>query len=152
MVDIITLTKQKHQKVDKWGTPPIFLKKLDEEFLFDDFDPCPLDWKEGDPDGLEIEWAQTTFVNPPFSKMSAWIKKADKEWRKGKTIVMIMNLKTHTHAFHEYVLKNPVEIRFLQGKINFVHPEGKKSTNPFGNMLLIWRKEFSPPKAKQIIV
>jgi hypothetical protein len=63
-----------------------------------------------------------------------------------------MNLKTHTDAFHEFVLKNPVEIRFLQGKINFIHPEGKKSTNPFGNMLLIWRKELAPPKAKQIIV
>ena len=140
--------KKKISYADKWGTPLNLKKKLDEEFFFDDFDPCPLDWKEGDADGLEIEWAQTTFVNPPFSKISSWIKKADREWRKGKTIVMVMNLKTHTDTFHEIVLKNPVEIRFLQGKINFIHPEGKKSTNPFGNMLLICRRELAPPKAK----
>jgi hypothetical protein len=152
MVDIINQTKVKNSYTDKWGTPPTFYQKLHEEFFFDDFDPCPLNWKEGDPDGLEIEWAETTFVNPPFSKINLWIQKADKEWRKGKTVVMIMNLKTHTRAFHELVLKNPVEIRFLQGKINFIHPDGKKSTNPFGNMLLIWRKEMSPPKTKRFIV
>jgi hypothetical protein len=152
MVEIINHTKAKNSYADKWGTPPLLFRTLNDEFLFDDFDPCPLEWKEGDPDGLEIEWAQTTFVNPPFSKINKWIHKADKEWRKGKTIVMIMNLKTHTETFHQCVLRNPVEIRFLQGKINFIHPEGKKSTNPFGNMLLIWRKELAPPKAKQIIV
>lgn len=150
----ITLAKYSKQNVksDKWGTPSYFLTKLNEEFLFDDFDPCPLDWKEGDIDGLEIEWAQTTYVNPPFSKLTAWIKKADNEWRKGKTIVMMAPLKTHTDVFHDLVLKNPVEIRFLRGKLNFVHPEEKKSTNPFGNILLIWRKELAPPKAKQNIV
>jgi len=45
---------------DKWFTPPDFLAKLDAEFQFSSFDPCPRDWKRvtpmasrspGDPQG-----------------------------------------------------------------------------------------------------
>lgn len=129
---------------DKWITPPSLWKALDDEFHFDSFDPCPIDWQQGDPNGLEIEWAQTTFVNPPFSKIPQWIEKADCEWRKGKTIVFVMNMKTNLDAFHDIVLKNPVEIRFVRGRINFLHRDGRKSVNPFPNLILIWRKERAP--------
>lgn len=129
------------QYKDKWITPPGLWKKLDDEFHFDVFDPCPIDWEEGSPDGLEMEWAQTSFVNPPFSEIGKWIEKADKEWRKAKTIVMVMPMKTNIAAFHDVVLRGPVEIRFIRGRINFLRPDGKKSTNPFPNLILIWRKE-----------
>jgi hypothetical protein len=126
---------------DKWKTPFYLYQKLNQEFLFDDFDPCPLDWKEGDPDGLIIEWAATTFVNPPFSGLENWLKKAHNEWLKGKTIVMIIPPKTHLQSFHDVVLKNPVEIRFIKGKINFEQEGRAVSVNPYASILLIWRKE-----------
>jgi site-specific DNA-methyltransferase (adenine-specific) len=130
---------------DKWMTPKSLFDKLNREFFFEDYDPCPIEWKEGDPDGLLQEWSTTTFVNPPFSKLDEWIKKAHQEWLKGKTIVLLMNAKTHIPSFHEYVLKNPVEIRFVKGKVNF-EQEGrtKKSNNPWSTMVLIWRKEKAP--------
>ena len=37
----------KKSKSDKWGTPKDVYDKLNEEFKFD-FDPCPVDWKDGD--------------------------------------------------------------------------------------------------------
>lgn len=136
--------KNKNQNKDKWITPPSLWKKLDDEFHFDLFDPAPIHWQEGDPNGLEIEWAATTFVNPPFSELGKWIYKADNEWRKGKTVVMITNVKTDLEAFHSIILKNRVEIRFLKGRVNFLNPTGKKSVNPFPSMVYIWRKEFAP--------
>ena len=38
------------------------------EFNFDDYDPCPLN-DNPNKDGLKEDWANTTFVNPPYSKL-----------------------------------------------------------------------------------
>lgn len=47
------------------------------------YDPCPIDWKPGDPDGLVGSWHKkmnTTdlgiFVNPPYSNPLPWVEKA----------------------------------------------------------------------------
>lgn len=115
-------------KTDKWKTPPEIYNKLNDEFKFD-FDPCPIEWKEGDPDGLIIEWGKCNFVNPPYSNVSEWIKKAYNEWKKGKKVIMLINAITDTKAFHEYILNN-AEIRFIKGRIKFIDPENPKKNNP----------------------
>lgn len=134
-------THSRKQRNDKWITPPELKASLHKEFVFDEFDPCPIEWKEGDEDGLKMEWSKTTFVNPPFSQIGLWLKKANEEWKKGKTVVLLMNAKTDIEGFHEYVLKYPTEIRFIKGRINFVHPQGLKSTNPYPTLIVIFRKE-----------
>lgn len=42
------------------------------------FDPCPLisDWKIN---GLELDWEDKTFVNPPYSNPLPWVRKAIQE-------------------------------------------------------------------------
>jgi phage N-6-adenine-methyltransferase len=126
-------------KTDKWQTPAELYNKLNSEFNFN-FDPCPIDWEQGDPDGLAIEWGSSTFVNPPYSKVALWIKKSHEEWKKGKTVVMLINAITDTKAFHDYIY-GQAEIRFLKGRVSFINPEepDKKQPSPKPSMLVIFR-------------
>lgn len=126
-------------KTDKWQTPPELYGTLNTEFHFN-YDPCPIDWKEGDTDGLTTEWGTSTFCNPPYSKVAKWIQKAHVEWKKGKTVVMLINAITDTIAFHEYIY-GQAELRFLRGRISFINPAEptKKQPNPKASMLVVFR-------------
>lgn len=79
-----------------WINPPEVLAQLDKEFHFD-FDPCPYPLPEGF-DGLNCEWGQSNYVNPPFGSIvqdgkkkgpAAWARKALNEFKAGKTVVMV---------------------------------------------------------------
>jgi phage N-6-adenine-methyltransferase len=115
-------------KTDKWQTPPEVYEPLNAEFGFN-FDPCPIDWKAGDPDGLSIEWGSSSFCNPPYSETAKWIEKAAAEAKKGKTVVMLINAVTDTKAFHAHIY-NKAEIRFLKGRVKFINPAEPEKRNP----------------------
>lgn len=124
---------------DNWATPKWFYEELDEEFHFD-FDPCPLN--EGiitsDKDGLLIEWGSSNFINPPYSRIlkEAFIRKALSESKKGKLCVLLLPVSTSTKIFHEVVLPNAKEIRFVNKRIKFqrMNGEGKLITPKNGGM------------------
>ena len=126
-------------KTDKWKTPDDIYKKLNDEFKFD-YDPCPINWKEGDKDGLSTEWGKSNFVNPPYSEVSKWIEKSYIEWKKGKKVVLLINAITDTKAFHYYILPY-AEIRFIKGRIKFINPENpnKKQPSPKPSILCIFK-------------
>jgi hypothetical protein len=67
MVDAVLFSHHK----DEWSTPPDLLDSLRLEFG-DMYDPCPITWKQGDPDGLAVEWAQfginVNAIGPGFIK------------------------------------------------------------------------------------
>lgn len=130
---------------DNWSTPDSFYYKLDKEFNFD-FDPCPL--HEGDiekeDDGLLIEWGKSNFVNPPYSRKlkEAFVLKAIEESKKGKMCVLLLPVSTSTKLFHEYILPNAREIRFVKGRIKF------KGTNTKGEIV----SDKSPMHDSMIVV
>ena len=126
-------------KSDKWQTPKDFYDKLNEEFHFN-FDPCPIEWEPTDLDGLSIEWDTVTFVNPPYSKVAKWIEKAHQEWKKGKTVVMLINAVTDTIAFHKFIY-GQAELRFVKGRIRFIKPDStdKPTPCPKPSMLVIFK-------------
>lgn len=126
-------------KSDKWMTPTEVYDPLHEEFKFD-YDPCPIDWKPGDKDGLTTDWGACSFVNPPYSTVKLWIKKAHQEWKKGKTVVMLINAITDTIAFHEYIY-GQAELRFVKGRIKFINPQEpeKSQPSPKASMIVIFR-------------
>jgi len=75
---------------DDWSTPSWLM------VLFRDwYDPCPLRGSGG----LETEWRDRTYVNPPYSNPMPWVEKAIAENEKGKTIVMLLKLDTSTKWF-----------------------------------------------------
>lgn len=107
---------------DNWATPKDFYDKLNTEFNFD-FDPCPFNDGEitPDKDGLLIEWGQRNYINPPYSRKlkEAFVTKAILEANKGKLCVMLLPVSTSTKLFHEQILPNQKEIRFIKGRIKF---------------------------------
>jgi len=128
-------------KSDKWATPPEVYDPLNAEFKFN-YDPCPIDWKEGDPDGLTTDWGSATFCNPPYSGTGKWIRKAHDEWQKGKTVVLLINVVSDTKAFHEYIY-GKAEIRFVRGRIKFIDPNdpGKRTPAPRPSMIVVFKPE-----------
>ncbi|MDH4163346.1 MAG: phage N-6-adenine-methyltransferase [Nitrospirota bacterium] len=70
-----------------WLTPPELLEALTKEFDFT-FDACPYPRPE-DFDGLTAVWGESTYVNPPFSGPTAWVRKAMAESEKGKRVVLV---------------------------------------------------------------
>ncbi len=117
---------------DNWSTPVDVYVALDAEFHFQ-YDPCPLGGY-GAVDGLRIDWAQRNFVNPPYSKIKDWVKKAYEEALLGKTVVMLIPSRTDTRWWHEYVMKAK-EIRFIKGRLKF--GEAKNSA-PFPSAIVVF--------------
>lgn len=106
-------------KTDKVATPKWLYQTLDAEFQFD-YDPCPIYWeKERDPDGLKTDWGKRNFVNPPYSSIKVWVKKAVEEKLKGNLSVMLITAKIQSRYWFDLVWPNASEIRFLQGGIKF---------------------------------
>jgi hypothetical protein len=102
---------------DNWATPKEFYDELDNEFRFN-FDPCPLN---PDFDGLTVEWGTRSFVNPPYSRKlkEAFVKKALLESEKGKFCLLLLPVSTSTALFHDVILPNAKEIRFVRKRIKF---------------------------------
>ena len=124
---------------DLWTTPPHIIEELREEFG-PMFDPCPENWDESF-NGLEIEWKKVNFVNPPYSQMVDWIKKSHEEWKKGKTVILLIPPRTDTRYFHDYVNGN-AEVRFIKGRLKFGNPSkvGYKPTGaPFPSILCVFK-------------
>jgi len=115
---------------DNWATPKDLYKKLDEEFHFTD-DPCPVNGKGG----LEREWGERTFMNPPYSNPTPWVKKAYEESRKGKIIVGLLRGDTSTRWFHDWVLGR-AELRFIKGRLRF---GDRNKPAPFASIIAIWK-------------
>ena len=114
-----------------WKTPDYIYDPLNEEFDFD-FDPCPF---HSDFDGLEIEWGERNFINPPYSRKlkEAFIRKAYGESKKGKLCVMLLPVSTSTKIFHEIIYPH-ANIRFLKGRVKFigVNTKGEKVSTKCG--------------------
>jgi len=117
---------------DEWATPLKFYEQLNSEFDFD-FDPCPLFFGKisGKNDGLIIEWGSKNYINPPYSRnlKEAFVKKAVNESKKGKLCVMLLPVSTSTKLFHDVILPNKTEIRFIRGRISF------EGVNTFGKIV-----------------
>lgn len=132
---------------DNWATPIEFYDKLDEEFAFD-FDPCPLniDKITNANDGLLIEWGNRNYINPPYSRQlkEKFVLKAIEESKKGKLCVMLLPVSTSTKLFHDHILPNAYDIRFVKGRIKFlgINTKGEYVTNKapmHDSMIVIFR-------------
>lgn len=120
------------KKTDNWRTPKEIYSDLDREFSFN-FDPCP--YPRSDFDGLNIEWKSCNFVNPPYSETGLWVKKAIDEYKKGKTVVMLLRLDASTIWFRSLI---PIaEIRLFDDRLHFVNEEGIGSRSDHASILAV---------------
>jgi hypothetical protein len=126
--EFIDTSKRKDER-HYWLMPPDRLRPLNDEFHFD-FDPCPFP-RPADFDGLEVEWGQSNWVNPPFTGMAkepgkrkvgpmAWARKALTEREKGKTSVLIFPI--YQVRVISFLEDNGAEVRYA-GKIRWLAVE-----------------------------
>lgn len=117
---------------DDWKTPAKIFDELNNEFNFD-FDPCPYKHDITQWDGLQVDWGDSNFVNPPYSRKlkEAFVEKAVIEKLKGKTSVLLLPVSTSTALFHDVIKPNASEIRFVRGRIRFegVNTKGEYVTD-----------------------
>lgn len=126
---------------DNWATPKELYDKLNEEFNFD-FDPCPL---FSTFDGLTLrDWEKSNFINPPYSRKlkEAFVLKAIEESKKGNLCVMLLPVSTSTKLFHDYILPNAKDIRFIRGRVRFsgINTKGEfieGSENPMHDSMIV---------------
>lgn len=133
---------------DSRFTPPDFMDGIYAAFGAVDLDPCAdlrspvvagrrILLSEGG-DGLAEEWTgELAYVNPPFSNMLAWLRRAFEQWRAGNvtTVVCLVPVRTDSAFFHATLIKE-ADIFFLQGRVKFLKPQGKSQHTPFSLMIV----------------
>jgi len=117
----------------EWPTPKAVYDALDREFNFD-FDLCPYGGTEDGLATLFCSWKdKRVFVNPPYGKgMDKWLERG----LDADLAVYLIPARTDTRWFHDIVLKNAVEIRFIKGRLKF---GDATNSAPFPSMLVIFR-------------
>ena len=141
---------------DDWPTPQRFYDELDGEFGFV-VDACASTTNHKAPhfyaldhpdparrDGLAGDWAADArrhggraFCNPPYGRqIGAWMAKAAATARQGVTVVCLVPARTDTKWFHDHVLAEGAEVRFVRGRLKF----GTATTSaPFSSLVVVYR-------------
>jgi site-specific DNA-methyltransferase (adenine-specific) len=127
---------------DLWQTPKNLFDDLNYEFNFD-YDVCAnaenkLSTFKGDYFNNDFENC-VCFMNPPYSSPNKFVEKALSLAKKNVTTVCLLKCDTSTILFHK--LNNSgknVEIRFIKGRIKFIHPKKKSRYKAnFSNMIVV---------------
>jgi site-specific DNA-methyltransferase (adenine-specific) len=118
---------------NEWATPRGIYDQLNAEFGFN-YDPCPLG---GTVDGLASLFSQwngkRVFCNPPYDNIRKFLERA----MDASLAVYLIPARTDTRWFHDIVLPNCREIRFIKGRLKFGE---SKNSAPFPSMIVIFEK------------
>lgn len=79
------------------------------------FDPCPLNPEFN---GLEIEWEEWNFVNPPYSNPLIWVKKAIEESKKGKHVILLLKNDCST-KWYRLLQENNAHFFYCNERVKF---------------------------------
>lgn len=111
---------------DNWCTPKVIYDSYINKGYFD---PCPLN---SEFNGLEIEWKQKNFVNPPFSKIKEFVDKSIIEFNKGKKVVLLIPARTDT-KYYKKLVDFGCTIIFITGRLHF----NNSNSAPFPSCYII---------------
>lgn len=138
---------------DLWRTPPALFAALDAEFCFQlDAAAAPHNalcrkFITEEQNTLQTPWADHLtmpgycWLNPPYSDITPFVKKAAAESLNQIGTVMLVPADTSVGWFKEATL-TASEVRFITaGRLAFINPVTGKSVsgNNKGSMLIIWR-------------
>ena len=112
-------------------TPPAIKDKY-----ADRFDPCPHPRPEGF-DGLEVDWGEKAFVNPPWRNIRPWVEKAMAQAKKGCCVHMLLAVVTSTRVFHDLIFPN-AKIEFIRGDVKYFNVKSGKVANRQVGGRLLW--------------
>lgn len=129
---------------DEWETPNWLFDMLDREFHFGLDAAASYNNAKVTPfidqNSLNDDWHTDSpvWLNPPYSKIGPFMKKAYEESQKGATVVCLIPSRTDTRYWHDYVMKAD-EIRFIKGRLKFGN---SKNSAPFPSCIVVFRKHY----------
>ena len=138
---------------DLWRTPPALFASLDAEFCFQldaaaaSHNALCRKFITAEQNTLETPWADYmsipgyVWLNPPYSDITPFVKKAAAESANQIGTVMLVPADTSVGWFKE-AIQTASEVRFITaGRLAFINPVTGKpvSGNNKGSMLIIWR-------------
>jgi len=119
---------------DSWITPKWIIDDLGPF----DLDPCqcvPQPWTcateayTRDDDGLAMPWTGRVWLNPPYGPATGdWLAKLA-DHGKGTALIFA---RTETEMFVSWVWKRATAILFIEGRLYFHHPDGRKAKGNSG--------------------
>lgn len=147
---------------DEWATPKWLFDRFDAEFHFT-IDACAKPWNAKhetylDGWGLEANWeGATVWMNPPYSDIGAWMRKAYSESTKraGATVVCLVPCTPDRHWWSDWV-EGKAEVRYLtrsllpSGRVHFEKEDGTSGRAPFPSCIVVFRPELTPTAARQL--
>lgn len=81
-------------------------------------------------DGLAESWSGRVWCNPPYSvHAAAWLKKLSKHPDGGTALIFA---RTETEMFFDCVWRSASAILFLEGRLHFHYPTGKRAPHNSG--------------------
>lgn len=130
-------------------TPPHFLEHIYDVFGLPDLDPCghalspviaarKITLADGG-DGLRDEWTGAfAYVNPPFSSLLKWLRRAEDQWRKGNVekVVALVPARLDAPWYHDH-LRHFADVWILRGRLSFGTLAGKGNQAPFALMTVM---------------
>lgn len=137
-------------KTGEHGTPQDFFDQLHEEFYFDRDvaashlnAKCPEHFGQQEDNsfinGLSTSWGEpgdNVYCNPPYGKEIAhWLQKAIQQKELGVSSVFLLPARTDTKWFHDLVIPNATEVRFIKGRLKF---EGMEAGAPFPSIIVVF--------------
>ena len=77
------------------------------------------------------------YVNPPFSALLKWLRRAHHQWQAGlvETVICLVLVRTDSSWFHG-MLSADADIYLLQGRVRFLDSKGNGQHIPFSLKLL----------------
>ena len=68
-------------------------------------------------DGLSQDWTGACWMNPPYSQMEPWMRKAYESSLLGATVACLVPVRSDLGWWHDYAMRG--EIRFIRGRLAF---------------------------------
>lgn len=138
-------------KTDEWTTPDWLFKQLDDEFHFEmdmaatkENTKCSVYFsKHVGISALKTDWwdygAKVLWCNPPYNNLEEWIKHGYEASLHGCTVVYLLpTTKTDQRFWHEIVLPNAAELRFIRGRVKF---GGSEHSAPFPSIVVVFKPD-----------
>ncbi len=88
-------------------------------------------------DGLKQPWHGTAYLNPPYSRTEAAVRKAIEEWRAGRltTAMMLLPVNTERQWFHDHLL-GVADVLLLRATIRFLDENAAREVRVPGSHMI----------------
>lgn len=154
-----SLSKLKTQKVsfdtDCWGTPRQLYRWLDDQYHFvadlaaSDKNHLHETYFTIEDSAFNHNWynkfgKKWVYANPPYSSTSEWMEKAVVEWRRGLSIVFLVQRPDGQRWWQDYVYGKAAKVIMITGRLKFLHPETllPQKGCSFSSCLVIWDGDY----------